>query len=1072
MASTITKLVNGTTGATVTYNDTFKYQISTAFSGLTGITIEDATITDFIPNYINIVSYPPSGPSYPVKSINSVTGPMGTTLTFELGGITTEEAVSYTFDLSCRFKPGYVDNTYFFTNNAELGITYFGGATGTTSVQEPPGVTLNVIPNYVLSKVLTSPSIDPAPGSELIYTVTFKNTGNAGASISGLTIYDTVSSILPNFVELDSSVPSIGEDVSSDSYFNDTKYDQVVTVSAGATGVTFDLASLGPYYGTEYRMIVQGRVSPIATTGTTIINTAAWSQTGTTQGITSITNPVIDSSSSGSLTKYGPISGPTYPLPPSSLTPISYRLYAKNTGNQSITNFTIGDTVPPEVIVNQLYVGTYGIEGTSYTLSGPVDIQYSTNGGISYTDLGNYPQGSFISVPTNPQITNVKYILPNFPAGVAPIGYPAIDGYINTTGIAGPIITNYAQVYAGDTLLDDSSLNTNFDGIPSLQTPYKSIVSSPNPVVPGSTIIYSIIVQTDNSQIENAVIQDVLPPELTFAGVTGPHESTYYNYFATPGGKGVTMHYNLDYNSSNNTVTVNITDPEIIQQRSQIDIRFPVTVNVGAIGTIGNVAKYNAENGTTVTSNTVYTTISLSAQLAAYKQVIGALDSQYSKYPKAGFTYSGGTLQYKLTLMNAGNMPFKDIEVIDILPYIGDTGVILIDDERDSDFPVYINGNITAQTTSTATAHIQYSQSNNPTRFGVNNTTITGTPPNWSNTPPYPLSSARSFGVTLSGGTIYPGDTLDIYVPAIVPIGAVVGTTAWNSFAARALYDDGGTPLYMPPIEPIKVGIQIKGPTYPGEIGDLVFIDTNGNGIYDGTLDVGLNNVIVQLYDASNNQLVATTSTNYDVHGNPGYYLFSNLQVDPSKTYYLLFTPPLGYSSTIQNLTNLGSKPSQITGRTPDVTLSGITETNYYQYGGFIPEICETATFGECLSMLHINDKVKKVNIPPSNVTPVTTSSYLDTSNLITIQYGPPPYTITTTGYYYYVNLDLNFHIDYNIGETEDFTIPYETSLFIPIDLAANQLTVNPTVEASNFYIDGSGKGLYVTFNLTTCIEY
>jgi len=59
----------------------------------------------------------------------------------------------------------------------------------------------------------------------------------------------------------------------------------------------------------------------------------------------------------------------------------------------------------------------------------------------------------------------------------------------------------------------------------------------------------------------------------------------------------------------------------------------------------------------------------------------------------------------------------------------------------------------------------------------------------------------------------------------------------------------------------------------PGEglIGDLIFLDANGNGVYDAG-DTGLEGVTVKLYDAAGTTLLATTVT--DENGN---YTFGGL---------------------------------------------------------------------------------------------------------------------------------------------------------------------------------------------------
>ncbi|MBN1314765.1 MAG: hypothetical protein JXA42_04835 [Anaerolineales bacterium] len=81
----------------------------------------------------------------------------------------------------------------------------------------------------------------------------------------------------------------------------------------------------------------------------------------------------------------------------------------------------------------------------------------------------------------------------------------------------------------------------------------------------------------------------------------------------------------------------------------------------------------------------------------------------------------------------------------------------------------------------------------------------------------------------------------------------------------------------------------------PATLGDLVWVDSNGNGIQESG-ERGLNGVTVSLYDKLGN-LIDTTVTASN-GGEPGYYEFTNLL--PAE-YYLGFTLPEGYTFTGAN---------------------------------------------------------------------------------------------------------------------------------------------------------------------------
>ncbi len=74
-----------------------------------------------------------------------------------------------------------------------------------------------------------------------------------------------------------------------------------------------------------------------------------------------------------------------------------------------------------------------------------------------------------------------------------------------------------------------------------------------------------------------------------------------------------------------------------------------------------------------------------------------------------------------------------------------------------------------------------------------------------------------------------------------------------------------------------------------GRIGDLVWIDKNGNGARD-TGETGLPNAAVKLYNRTTGALLATTATDSN-----GAYLFPGL---PAGSYTVTVTPPAGYTAT------------------------------------------------------------------------------------------------------------------------------------------------------------------------------
>lgn len=94
----------------------------------------------------------------------------------------------------------------------------------------------------------------------------------------------------------------------------------------------------------------------------------------------------------------------------------------------------------------------------------------------------------------------------------------------------------------------------------------------------------------------------------------------------------------------------------------------------------------------------------------------------------------------------------------------------------------------------------------------------------------------------------------------------------------------------------------------PGSIGNLLWVDNNGNGIQDSN-EPGLNDVNVTLYDEDMN-LIRSTTTSDDADGEAGFYIFENV---PVGKYYIVFDLPSSYLSTVAFRGGNTSEDSDIT---------------------------------------------------------------------------------------------------------------------------------------------------------------
>jgi uncharacterized repeat protein (TIGR01451 family) len=312
-----------------------------------------------------------------------------------------------------------------------------------------------------------------------------------------------------------------------------------------------------------------------------------------------------------------------------------------------------------------------------------------------------------------------------------------------------------------------------------------------------------------------------------------------------------------------------------------------------------NTADVHDLNGDGVTSNTLcfasanVNTTSV-AQLESVKWVKGECDTDYTKHPQTGKTMPGGLANYKLIVKNNGNVSATSIEILDMLPYIGDIGVKDVTPRLTEWRP-----NLVTPLVTPTGITVYYTTVQNPCRTAYVAGGPAGcNPPNWTTVLPADPTTIQGLKFDFGTKVLNPGDEIelkwDMRAPANAP---TAGEIAWNSFGFKAIRADNNDPFL--PAEPNKVGIELK-PLVPGAYGDFVWIDTNKDGIQDAG-ELGIDGVRVELHrdngdgiaDPKNDELVTFTST-----GNGGKYLFPNLK--PGNYFAVFFVPP-GYSTSPAN---------------------------------------------------------------------------------------------------------------------------------------------------------------------------
>jgi uncharacterized repeat protein (TIGR01451 family) len=312
-------------------------------------------------------------------------------------------------------------------------------------------------------------------------------------------------------------------------------------------------------------------------------------------------------------------------------------------------------------------------------------------------------------------------------------------------------------------------------------------------------------------------------------------------------------------------------------------------------------------------------------ELDDYNDSDGNKENNYNRFPNMASTTPGGAADYKLDVFNAGNVYIKQIELIDILPYIGDTEVLNPNRNRNSKWRPYLVQSLESLekddinvitdiygNKSKANVKVYYSTANDPKRKRHSGE-IGTQDPNWLEEPPKDISNVKSLKFVISNFQdgksegLNPGAKATIHWKMRSPVGSPTnGDVAWNSISMSgiALHKNKKGKIVeidIPPNEPNMVGIKVE--TNPlGEIGDFVWFDKNSDSIQNDGYDdenAGVNGIAVNLYkkDTGSGKFILkdTTITGDNMEGNPGYYLFSTLETGE---YYVTYNIPSYYNIT------------------------------------------------------------------------------------------------------------------------------------------------------------------------------
>lgn len=535
---------------------------------------------------------------------------------------------------------------------------------------------------------------------------------------------------------------------------------------------------------------------------------------------------------------------------------------------------------------------------------------------------------------------------------------------------AGLWVQGVMQYESGGTITSESTLNIETTGnIEEMNITSPCIVSSTSRLElqgavvdpmssykTGDQLTLKFTIPAGDAVVRNPVVATLIPPGLTY------DDSDFFLY--NSGYSGETTHL-----SGETLPTTEICDQESGQTllrytwadmtvgfRDSLELYCKCTVNAQATGALsltgilGNYGNYTEVTGISyadeddmdndgIVEEDLAQTEDISLEVLQEspflltKTVKGDLDQSLST---AGYATAGGTAIYVLTLANVGSTDLTSVEMVDILPYVGDRQVLDPSVSRGSEYNIFPTGTVTAfimdstmeKQASTSDLLVEYSTSHDPMRFDAAGTGVIGVG-TWSETPPSNISLLASVKVTTQNGVVLsPNQKIQVFIPVKTPVGAPEKSIAYNS-VATLVYEEG---VELLPEESSDISLTIADSAL-ASVGQFVWDDENGDGLYSPG-EAGVNGVTVALYDKGEN-LLAQTLTCDHMNGEAGYYRFCGLE---SGEYQVKFIPTGADTLTVQNLTSdLGSKPDPETGFTPLFTLAE-GEDNVLENAGVLVE--------------------------------------------------------------------------------------------------------------------------------------
>lgn len=958
-------------GNTKQTGQTFGYRLTYNCSSTSGPCL-NAEVVDLLPAEVQYVSTVPASPTGDVAAINVTPNFMGSGRTRVQFVMINPLPAGNSGDLliNVRFPNGSTPDGTVAVNTAD-GINL--GATPGTFTTPPVSVTAVATVQVTLQKTLqTSPANLDMPET---YRLRISVPNNEGAL--SLTSIGPVTDTLPPGTVFNGATPAA-----------DCQPGCVGTTPATLTWSAPCSVPLNPNSNCDISVNVTFPSGTFAS-GTNVTNSFTAEATplgepAQTFGPGSATHPVTTFvPSPGSSFSKGLTGGS--PNPPTLNQTFSYELAPGNNGNVPLDNLVVIDTLPVEFSLTSVTTGSYN-NLADFAAGVGVRVSYEKNTALGvFTLWGSSPNTTTNTTLTAPPpglgageyVTRIRWEYGQAQPGMSPSTRPIITGrFVNPDNAGGPVaigdtVQNCADlsaVYtAGPTNVTRNACNSLVISGPFVQlNPAKENLSGGGPFNPGQAVSWRLRVRSDARSsdpvaLSDLVVTDLLPVNLLFSSWTFDAQGTglpapqVFDQIPNFAGTGRTL-LRWRWNAGSGNLGVN----------QQVWINISTTIRTGApSGNLSNDVHIDSDapglslrcTGTSVADtldldgdgNTAETvcratgTIAVApiAQLISSKTIRGTCDGGVGATSLG--TLTGGAIEYRLRVQNVGTVAMQNFVLVDILPFVGDTGVRDTNPRGSQWTPL-----LAAPITPPAGTVLYYSTSGNPCRGEVGGPVTGCDPANWTTVPPVPITSARSFKIEFGNRVVAPFDFLEFSFFMTTPGDVPAAAEAFNSFAYQADRADGLGALAA---EPQKVGISL-GACEAASLGDFVWVDANGDGQQnDGP--TGLNGVYVQLKSPGADGLpgtnddvpLASAVTANGPGGAPGWYRFpglapGNYLVCISRPPTFEFTTPDQGSDATDSDANPATSCSPLTNLSPnedDPTIDfGLVATRLAALGNYV----------------------------------------------------------------------------------------------------------------------------------------